>query len=260
MKTKTISYQGHILSYAEYGNPDGYPILIQHGMIASIQDQQIFKQLLKPGARLISIARPGYGQSSPYPLKNVAEWAKIVSVLINDLGLSQFDVFGISSGAPYSYAIGYAFPSQARNVFILSGTPALYDEGVLAFWPYPVNRQASIAELQDLAHELFFAPLSKDAVEQDDIQDSMKNHCFGVALDLKIRCLDWGFPLSDVKANVYMRHSRADSSVPLITAEMTAQLLPHCALDIRENDVHFSQEVVDDFIRAVIAEHSGAFK
>jgi pimeloyl-ACP methyl ester carboxylesterase len=253
---KTISYKnGNTLSYADYGDPQGDPILIQHGLIASIKDQGLFQRLIENRARLICIARPGYGASSPYQMKNVGEWADIVSILVGELGLSRFDVLGISSGAPYSYAIGYGLPEKARNLFILSGTPALYDENVISCWPYPVSKNASMAEMQALACRLFFSHHSKEALEKDEIKDSMMNDCFGVALDLKIRAVDWGFRLSDVKAKVTMRHSRSDEAVPYITAEITSGLLPDCHLETRENDVHFSQEVLDDFINTAMAGH-----
>jgi pimeloyl-ACP methyl ester carboxylesterase len=246
---KFVEYKnGNRLAYVESGGEDGFPVLIQHGLIASINDQHLFKKLIETGARLISIARPGYGESSPYELKNIAEWGEIVAILVDKLGLSQFDVLGISSGAPFSYAIGYRFPKQVRNLFILSGIPALYDANVLACWPYPVNKDASMAELQQLANDLLFSHLPKEDLAKDEIKDSMMNQGFGVAQDLKLRCNDWGFQLSEVTSPVSMRHSRADESVPLITAEMTSKLLPDCRLEIRENDVHFSQEVLDDFI------------
>jgi hypothetical protein len=66
-----------------------------------------------------------------------------------------------------------------------------------------------------------------------------------------MRCMDSGFQLSDVKGRL-LRHSKSDNSVPLVTAEMTAKLLPNCRLEIRENDVHFSQEVLDHFINTVM--------
>ena len=123
---------GNALSYAEFGRKNGYPILIQHGLIASIEDYDLFESLAYLGTRLISIARPGYGESSPYPMKNVAEWGVIVAILVDQLQLSQFDVLGMSSGAPYSYSIGYAMPDKARYIFIFSGIPALYDERVVS--------------------------------------------------------------------------------------------------------------------------------
>lgn len=251
---QTIRYQNdYSLSYAEYGDKNGCPILIQHGLIASINDYRLFKQLIDLGMRLICIARPGYGESTPYEMKNMAEWADIVSVLVGELKLSHFDVFGISSGAPYSYAIGHRFPEKARRIFILSGTPALFDEKILSCWPYEVKKNAAIAEMEKLAYELFFSNLPPEDLSNDDIRDSMRNNCFGIAQDFRLRCMDWGFNLADVKQKVYMRHSRSDDSVPLITAEMTSKLLSNCSLEIRENDDHFSQTVLDDFIGTVMA-------
>ncbi len=245
----------HILSYAEYGNPAGYPILIQHGLIASIQDAALFDSLLALGTRLICIARPGYGESSPYAMKNIAEWGEIVSALVAELALPEFDVLGMSSGAPYSYAIGHWFPDRTRNIFILSGTPALYDERVVSYWPYPIAKDAGIPEMQKLAYDLFFSSLTPADRETQDIQDSMRNGCYGVALDLRIRGLDWGFRLSEVKPRVILRHSRADEAVPFVTAEITAQMLPNCRLDVREGDPHFSPVVLDDFIRTLMAQY-----
>jgi pimeloyl-ACP methyl ester carboxylesterase len=76
---------GNLLSYSEYGDKNGYPILVQHGMIASITDYHLFDRLIETGTHLISIARPGYGESSPYHMSNMAEWGDIVSVLVDDV-------------------------------------------------------------------------------------------------------------------------------------------------------------------------------
>lgn len=243
----------HAISYARYGDENGYPLLINHGLIASIDDCGLFERLTDLGAHLISIARPGYGDSSPYVMENIGEWADLAGVVIHELQLARFDVLGMSSGAPYSYAIGYRFPGQVRNIYILSGIPALYDEEVQLHWPFPLTGDTSLAEMQKLARELFFSNLSGEAPERNDIKDSMRNDCFGVAEDLKLRCLDWGFRLSEVQANVYMRHSQSDGAVPFVTALRTAKLLLHCRLEARDNDEHFSQEVLDDYIRTTIA-------
>ena len=158
----------------------------------------------------------------------------------------------MSSGAPYAYALGYKFPQQVRNLYIFSGTPALYDKTVLAHWPYPANQEATLPELEQLAHELFFSNLSAADLENKAIQDSMMNHGFGIAQDLQLRCRDWGFSLSEVRAKVFMQHSRTDESVPFITAELTSRLLPNCILDIRDSGAHFSDEALDDFIRTTM--------
>ncbi len=253
---QTIEYKrGNILSYTEYGEKKGYPILVQHGLIASISDYCLFDSLIRAGIRLICIARPGYGESSPYSMANMAEWGDIVSALVNELKLPYFDILGMSSGAPYSYSIGYKLPDKVRNIFIFSGIPALYDDNVLAVWPYEIKKSATIIELEKLANDLFFSNISQEALLHDDIKDSMKNDCFGIALDFKLRCNSWGFLLSDVKEKVYMQHSKTDNQVPFATAEITSKLLPNCRFDIRENGEHFSGEILDTFIKTTMLHH-----
>ncbi|MBN1218103.1 MAG: alpha/beta hydrolase [Anaerolineae bacterium] len=255
---RIIRYKnGQTLAYAEYGDKNGYPILAQHGLIASISDYHLFDSLIKAGIRLICLARPGYGESSPYSMSQIAEWGEIVSTLANELNLSQFDLLGMSSGAPYSYAIGYQLPNKVRNIFIFSGIPALYDDKVQTVWPYPVNKDAGMAELEKLANDLFFANLSPEALLQNDIRDSMRNNCFGLALDFKLRCYNWGFLLSDVKEKVYMQHSRTDNQVPFAAAEITSKLLPNCRLEIRESGEHFSDEILDNFIKTTVLQYVG---
>ncbi len=40
MKRMLEYKDGNILSYAEYGDKNGFPILVQHGLIASIDDYE----------------------------------------------------------------------------------------------------------------------------------------------------------------------------------------------------------------------------
>lgn len=252
MKHK-LTYKNDLqLSYAEYGDAEGYPVLVQHGLIASIEEYDLFARLLQQKVRLICVARPGYGESSPYLLTGYAEWAEIVSLLILELNLQKFDVLGISSGAPYAYSIGYRFPDQVGSIFILSGMPALYDEIVLSHWPYEPIRDLSMAGLEDLSHQLFFSDLSEEDLKRDDIKDSLRNRGFGVAQDLRLRFLDWGFQLSDVKSRVFMEHSEEDDSIAFRTAIRTSELLPNCQLNLRESGPHFSQAVLDRFIDGTI--------
>lgn len=249
MKYKITSGNGIEVSYAEYGDPTGCPILIQHGLIASIDDFSLFNRLIQSGARLICVARPGYGQSSPHEMQSFAEWGDIVSQLVDGLKLTQFDILGISSGAPYAYSIGDRLPDRVRNIFILSGMPALYDGVVLSHWPYPALESNDMQDLQVLSRKLFFSRLRVEDLQKNDIRDSMMNDCFGVAQDLRLRFMNWGFNLSSIKTKVFMRHSKRDGSVPVETATRTAELLPNCRLELTETDPHFSSEVLDDFIR-----------
>lgn len=255
MQQKLLYKNEHTLSYAEYGDENGYPILIQHGLIASIDDHELFNRLIEANVRLICIARPGYGTSSPYEMESFGEWATIVYHLVDELHLDQFDVLGMSSGAPYSYALGYEFPEKVRNIYIFSGIPALYDEIVLSYWPYEIAEDKSLSNMEKLAHDLFFPNLTNADLEKNDIRDSTMHHGFGVAQDLRLRFIDWGFSLSEIKGKVFMHHSKCDDAVPFQTAVRTSQLLPNCELELTETGPHFSAEALDDFIRKTIVKN-----
>jgi len=252
VKQTLIMPNGFRLSYAQYGDRDGYPILIQHGLIASIDDYELFDRLIQSRTRLICIARPGYGESSPFVMSSFAEWADLAGALIQELGLAQFDVLGMSSGAPYSYAIGSKFPAKVGRIFIFSGIPALYDEIVLSKWPYAMAKNSSIADMKALARELFFSNLTQADLQRNDIRDSLMNDGFGVAQDLKLRSMIWGFRLSDVKCKVFMQHSQCDEAVPFRTATRTSELLPNCQFELLENGPHFSNEALDNFIKHTV--------
>jgi pimeloyl-ACP methyl ester carboxylesterase len=254
MKQTITPTNGNFLSYAEYGDRNGFPLLVQHGLISSIDDHDLFDRLIKLNVRLICVARPGYGESSPYLMDSYAEWANLISPLIEKLDLAQFDVLGMSSGAPYGYAIGHRFPGKVRNIYIFSGIPALYDELVLSDWPYKPAQDQSIASLERLAYDLFFSNLTTEDRIRNDIRDSMMNNCFGVAQDLRLRFRDWGFRLTDVKANVFMRHSKCDDAVPFSTVVRTSELFPNCKLELTDTGPHFSNEALDDFIKTTIVD------
>lgn len=243
----SVNKANEALSFTDFGPRDGFPILAQHGLIASIKHGDLFQRLVEAGARVICIARPGYGDSSPVTLHNIGDWGDLVGVVIKHLGLTRFDVLGMSSGAPYAYAIADSFPEQVRHVYIFSGIPAMYDEAVLAKWPFEIKKDSNLEEMKKLAHGLFFSNLSAQDLANDDVRDSMSNDGFGIAQDFLLRCCDWGFTLDQVRQPVFMRHARQDHGVPYETALITSKMLPDARFFTDESEIHFSQETLDDF-------------
>ena len=240
------------ITYVEYGNPQGFPVIVQHGMIASIKSGALFSDHFKKHARIICLARPGYGESSPVLMENYKEWGTIVSRLADELSLSSFDVFASSAGAPYGYAVGCVCAGKVRNIFVFSGMPAFYDKQVQQHWPYPIQADLSQSDAQEIAHAMFFADASKEMLENDDVKDSIANNCFGPAQELRLRFSDWGFTPDDVKAKVYMQHSKQDEVISYRMAERTAALLPACSFELLETGSHFSVEAYQKFIEDTI--------
>ena len=241
----------NVLAYNDFGNIEAFPILIQHGTMASIKDIGLFKSLSKV-ARIICIARPGYGESSPYILHNILEYGEIVAKLVEELKIKQFDVIGSSAGAIYGYAIAKACFDKIRKIFVYSGAPALYDMEVQKNWPYPISNEISVEDSQKIAFEVFFSRFTEQEKELDCIKDSMANNCFGEGQNIRLRFKDWGFTLSEVKAKVYMQHNKTDEVLPYILAEKTAKLLNDCELELLEGGNHFTEEGFESFIQNIV--------
>lgn len=57
-----------------------------------------------PGARVITIDRPGIGRSAARPRRAMLDWPDDVAVVADHLGLGHFAVLGHSAGGPYAAA------------------------------------------------------------------------------------------------------------------------------------------------------------
>jgi len=247
-----FEYQaGKVLAYNDFGVPGGFPVVVQHGSIASIKDTALLEELGRR-ARVICIARPGYGESSPFILNSFLEYGKLAAKLTRELGIGEFDILSSSAGAPYGYALARACAGKARNIYVYSGTPALYDEVIQKNWPYPVVKEMTIEESQKTAYEVFFAHIPESDKARNDVKDSMANNCFGEGQNLRIRFKDWGFTLPEISSKVYMQHSRKDGVIPYQLAVRTAELLRNCELELLEEGSHFSAEGYKAFVGSVV--------
>ena len=114
---------GRKLGYAEYGAPNGQPVIYMPGFPSSrIEGAGLDPEASKVGARIISVDRPGYGWSSPHTERTLLSHAKDVENLADHLGLQRYGVLGISGGGPYALACARALPAdKLRAVSIVCG-------------------------------------------------------------------------------------------------------------------------------------------
>ena len=100
---------GNRLEYERYGS--GRAVVLHHGLVGAATVPAEWQALADhSGINLISIARPGYGRSDPAPMTAISEWSPLLTGLLDALGVVEFDVLGVSAGAPYSYAVASALP------------------------------------------------------------------------------------------------------------------------------------------------------
>src|ERR1700679_1664940 len=108
---------GRWLSYADYGDPQGRPIMSFHGGVSSRLDIRFASEFCKEeGIRVISVDRPGVGGADHHPSRQVIDWPDDVANLGIELGLAQFAVLGWSAGGPFALACAYRIPEMITNV------------------------------------------------------------------------------------------------------------------------------------------------
>lgn len=117
---------GRLLGFAEYGQPDGKPLLYFHGYPASRREAApIAKEVRERGIRLISVDRPGIGASTYHPGRTLSDYAEDMRALADALELKRFAVLGGSGGGPYAVACANGLPSDRLSVagVFASGPP-----------------------------------------------------------------------------------------------------------------------------------------
>ncbi|MFC6736107.1 alpha/beta fold hydrolase, partial [Halolamina salina] len=78
------------LAYAEYGDPDGVPVLFLHGTPGSRRLGELFADDAEErGVRLLAPDRPGYGRSEPWLDRSVADAGTAVADLVDDAGVES---------------------------------------------------------------------------------------------------------------------------------------------------------------------------
>jgi pimeloyl-ACP methyl ester carboxylesterase len=121
---------GRTLHVVDEGDPRGRPVFFLHGTPSSrlLYSGQA-EDARRRGIRLIGYDRPGYGGSTPNPGRSVADGARDVASIADDLGLDRFAVYGLSGGGPHTLACG-TLPGQRIVAIASLASPA----------PYPAER------------------------------------------------------------------------------------------------------------------------
>jgi pimeloyl-ACP methyl ester carboxylesterase len=130
VKTLKLS-DDRYLAYDEYGDPDGTPVIFNHGLADSRlirnPDDAVTASL---GVRVIAADQPGVGGSSPQPCRKMVDWGKDMEELVDALGLGTFNVAGHSGGAPHALAIPYRLPDRVGKIVLASPVAPLDEPGM----------------------------------------------------------------------------------------------------------------------------------
>jgi len=273
---KTINYirlpDGRKLTYAEFGKPNGYPVLYFHGSPSSRLEPRLYGDDLfsKFGLRIIAPDRPGMGQSDFQPGRGFSDWPKDVLVLADTLSLERFSVLGNSGGCGYAAACAARIPERLRAVVIVSGAWRMD-------WPEAMdNLPSHLRLLWNLARKAPFLlsvtlkmmrygfkadrermmaqqkkglpPADYAVIEQPGRMDAfiemfskaMFQGVKGPVWDMRLYVREWDFDPSEIRMPLSLFHGKQDPQVPVALARRMMSALPSAQLVTYPDDGHLS--------------------
>lgn len=268
----TIRLQdGRKLGFADFGKRDGRPLLWFHGTPGARRQIAPEARALaeQEKIRIISIERPGIGDSTPHLYANIAEFAVDIEQLSDALDIDQYVVAGLSGGGPYALSCAYRMQSRVRSVVLLGGVaPATgldATTGGLNFLmrvgsPMLKHTHKSLGKLMrssiralaplgDKAIGLFartmppgdqeiFADPVVRRMFLDDLLEGSRNNMQACLMDAILFGREWGFRLADISRPVYMFYGDADTVVPLAHGQFMAERLQDARLQVRPGEGH----------------------
>lgn len=142
MRIEVRAPDGRALTVERWGDPDGRPVFLLHGMPGSrLGPAPRGMVLYQRRMQLIAYDRPGYGGSDRHPGRSVADVAQDVAAVADTLGLETFAVAGRSGGAPGALACAALLPERvtrtAAMVGLAPGTPRTWTGS--PGWPPPTS-------------------------------------------------------------------------------------------------------------------------
>lgn len=248
---------GRSLAFAEWGSPDGAPVLLFHGAPGSRLLCPDVGATLEHGVRLVVADRPGYGRSDPSPGRTAVDWVEDVTALADSLDFDRFAVVGWSAGGVHALACAARIPERLSAVGIISaGCPPEEAEIVLDAVDgmrtvYEGAQDDRVGTEQLLAaffqgyaddpnslYEQARSATPDDAVWGEPAWDeSFRVHTAeglrpgvaGYASDLVVGCLP-GFRLSEVRVPVLAWFGEKDAPLALASAAPLEANLASCTM------------------------------
>jgi pimeloyl-ACP methyl ester carboxylesterase len=270
------------LGYAEYGDPEGKPVIFFTGAPSSRFLHPPTEPTEALGARLIVLERPGFGLSDFQPRRTLLDWPDDVAAAADALKLDRFAVAGISAGAPYAAACAYKIPQRLTKVAIISGVGPMDLPGAIEEMPRVRQMGTKIAKtapwllapilwLASNPHrdpERFYERMLSGNSDADQALLSrpemkamlLRNYLEatragmrGFARESAIVSNPWGFAPADITVPVYLWHGEDDANVSLSAARHLAEVIPNCRARFLPGEGHwliltYWKEILSDLL------------
>ncbi|KAL3489761.1 hypothetical protein BJX62DRAFT_226319 [Aspergillus germanicus] len=109
---------GRVIAFSEVGDPKGHVVLCCLGMGLTRYLMAFYDELARSlGLRLVTLDRPGVGESGPYVTDagTPLSWPDDVAIVCNHLKVTKFSILAHSAGAIYALATALRIPQHIRG-------------------------------------------------------------------------------------------------------------------------------------------------
>jgi pimeloyl-ACP methyl ester carboxylesterase len=272
---------GRELAFAEYGDPNGTPLLAFHGTPGSHRQAGPFDAEARAlGVRIIAPDRPGYGHSSYDPRRRLVDWPRDVAQIADQLGLARFGVVGVSGGGPHAAACAHGLGARLLGVAIVSGVappdvPGAHENMLLAnrmnfalarrspllAWPLMASLLFMMRRFPDATLDRMLAGLpepDRRVLTRHEIADVFLEEArrggptaaHAAAQDFALFARPWRFRLEDIAVPVHVFHGDLDVNVPLSQGRAQADRIPNAKLHLFPGEGHM---LAFDHAREILA-------
>ena len=286
-RQQAAARDGRTLAFAEWGDPDGFPVFSLHGTPTSrLWRHPDEGRYVDAGARVITYDRPGYGGSDRHRGRRVVDCAADVEAIADHLGLDRFAVTGRSGGGPHSLAVAARLPERVVRAESVVGIAPFDAAGLDWFEGMDANNvretnwalageEVAARELEREAAELLarieaeasavlgddweLAPVDRQALARPELAgvireafgEAFRNGAWGWVDDDLAFVSDWGFDVAEIRVPTRVVYGAADVLVPAGHGEWLARHVPGAELVVERELGHFADPaaVVEQFRR-----------
>ena len=277
-RQKIRLHNGRRLGYAEWGDPNGYPLIYCHGWpSARLEGQLAHHAGVATAVRVISPDRPGIGLSDYQFRRTVADWPDDVAELADALGLARFAVLGPSGGAPYAAACAWKLRHRLSGVGLVAGIGPIDAPGAtvgmsrMNWWlfrvaghlPWAPTAIMGLASARARRPERLLSATVSDVdrpywnrmkeILEPAIAEAFRQGGKGQARELRLLTRPWGFRLEDIRVPVRLWHGELDPNSPVAMARHVAAMIPNCRATYYPDEGHlfFLGERLTEILRAL---------
>jgi pimeloyl-ACP methyl ester carboxylesterase len=278
---------GRVLAFAEWGDLDGRPVFLFHGMPGSRLLMPDPDAAVDEHVRVITADRPGMGKSEPQPGHRMGDWPADVVALADALDLGRFGVVGWSAGTPYVFACAALIPERLTGAAATTSAASLrylFDQdaelrealiddderAILEMLPQGrdaterrvaadaadwvrgiAERPEQLAEGSDPGDEWYLEDPDRRSNFVESFREAVRQGAEAMAPQFVAQIAPWGFRLEDIAMPVHVWAGANDRITPPDLMRRVADRIPDHTFTVWEDVGHAG---IAKYLRDVLRE------